>query len=53
MQVQVIGSGLTTGSAGLYQITIQLPANVPTGTVAVQTSIGGTQTQAGVTLFIG
>jgi uncharacterized protein (TIGR03437 family) len=49
----VVSSVLTTGSAGLYQITIQLPANVPTGTPAVQASIDGVSTQAGVTLFVG
>jgi uncharacterized protein (TIGR03437 family) len=53
MQVPVISSVLTSGTAGLYQITIQLPANVPTGTVAVQASIGSAQTQSGVTLFVG
>jgi uncharacterized protein (TIGR03437 family) len=53
MQVPVISSVLTTATAGLYQITIQLPANVPTGTPAVQASIGGLQTQSGVTLFVG
>ena len=53
VQVPVIGSVLTTGTVGLYQITIQLPANVPTGTPAVQASIGGLQTQSGVTLFVG
>jgi uncharacterized protein (TIGR03437 family) len=52
-QVTVVSSVLTTGSAGLYQITIQLPANVPTGTPAVQASIDGVSTQAGVTLFVG
>jgi uncharacterized protein (TIGR03437 family) len=52
MPVRVVSSVLTTGSAGLYQITIQLPANLPTGTVAVQASIGGVQTQAVVSLFI-
>jgi uncharacterized protein (TIGR03437 family) len=52
MQVQVISSGLTTGTAGLYQITIQLPANVPTGTLAVEASIGGAQTPAGATVVI-
>jgi uncharacterized protein (TIGR03437 family) len=49
----VNSSVLTTGSVGLYQITIQLPANVPTGAVAVQASIAGAQTQAGVNLFVG
>jgi len=53
VQVPVISSVLTKGTVGLYQITIQLPANVPTGTPAVQASIGGLQTQSGVTLFVG
>jgi uncharacterized protein (TIGR03437 family) len=53
MQVPVVSSVLTTGTAGLYQITIQLPANVLTGTPAVQASIGGVQTQSGVTIFVG
>jgi uncharacterized protein (TIGR03437 family) len=53
VQVPVISSVLTTGTVGLYQITIQLPANVATGTPAVQASIGGLQTQSGVTLFAG
>jgi uncharacterized protein (TIGR03437 family) len=52
VSVPVLSSVLTEGSAGLYQITIQLPANVPAGAVAVQASIGGAQTQTGVTLFI-
>jgi uncharacterized protein (TIGR03437 family) len=53
IQVPVVSSVLTTGNVGLYQITIQLPANVPTGTPAVQASIGGVPTQAGVTIFVG
>jgi uncharacterized protein (TIGR03437 family) len=53
VQVPVISSVLTTGTVGLYQITIQLPANVPTGTPAVQASIDGVQTQFGMTLFVG
>jgi len=52
MQVQVVSTGLTDGTAGLYQITIRLPANVPTGTLAVEASIGGAQTPAGVTIVI-
>jgi uncharacterized protein (TIGR03437 family) len=48
-----VNSVLTAGTAGLYQITIQLPANVPTGPVAVQASVGGAQTPAGATIFIG
>ena len=53
VEARVISSVLTTGMVGLYQITIQLPANVPTGTPAIQASIGGLQTQSGVTLFVG
>jgi uncharacterized protein (TIGR03437 family) len=53
MQVPVISSVMTTGTVGLYQITIQLPANVPTGTVAVQASIGGAFTRSDVALFVG
>jgi len=51
--VPVVSAVLTTGSAGLYQVTVQLPATVPTGAVAVQASVGGVQTQAGVTIFVG
>jgi uncharacterized protein (TIGR03437 family) len=51
--VQVISTVLADGSAGLYQVTIQLPATVPTGAVVVQASVGGLQTQAGVLLFVG
>jgi uncharacterized protein (TIGR03437 family) len=53
MQVPVISSVLTVGTVGLYQITIQLPADVPMGTVAVQASMNGVQTQSGVTIFVG
>ena len=53
VSVPVLNSVLTEGSVGLYQITIQLPSNVPTGTVAIQASIGGVQTQAGASLFVG
>ena len=53
MSVPVVSSVLTTGTAGLYQVTVELPANVPTGSVLVQASIGGASTPSGVTLFIG
>jgi uncharacterized protein (TIGR03437 family) len=52
-QARAISSVMTSGTAGLYQITVQLPANAPTGTPVVQASIGGVQTQSGVTLFVG
>jgi uncharacterized protein (TIGR03437 family) len=53
ISVPVLNSVLTEGSAGLYQITIQLPANVPAGAVSIQASVGGAQTPAGATIFIG
>ena len=53
MEVPVISSVLTPGTAGLYQITIQLPANVPTGTPVVQASIGAIETQPRATLIVG
>jgi uncharacterized protein (TIGR03437 family) len=52
MPVTVIGSILTAGSVGLYQVTIQLPANVQTGAVAIQASVGGVSTPAGVTILV-
>jgi uncharacterized protein (TIGR03437 family) len=53
IQVPIVSSVLTPGTVGLYQITIQLPTNMPTGAVAVQASVGGTRTQSGVTLLVG
>jgi len=53
MAVPVLSALLTLDTAGLYQITVQLPANVPTGTVAVQASVGGVASPAGVTIFVG
>jgi uncharacterized protein (TIGR03437 family) len=52
VSVPVISTVLTAGSAGLYQVTIQLPAALPTGALAVQASVGGVQTPAGVLLFV-
>ena len=49
---QVISSVLTTGEAGLYQVTIQIPANAPTGQVAIQASIDGLQAQSHLTIAI-
>ena len=36
MAAQVISAVLAPGDAGLYQVTIQLPSNVPTGAVPMQ-----------------
>jgi uncharacterized protein (TIGR03437 family) len=49
----VISAVLTPGTAGLYQVTIQIPQAAPAGAVAVQASVGGLQTANGVTIFVG
>ncbi len=48
----VIGAALSPGSAGLYQVAIQLPSNVPTGAVPIQASLNGVLSPAGVLTFI-
>jgi uncharacterized protein (TIGR03437 family) len=50
---QVVSTVLTAGSAGLYQVTVQIPPAAPPGPVAVQASVGGVRTVDGVMLFIG
>jgi len=50
---QVVNALLTPGAAGLYQVTIQIPAAAPAGAVAVKASAGGAQTPNGVTIFVG
>jgi len=49
--LQVLGAALSPGSAGLYQIAVQLPT-VPDGTYPVQASIGGAQSPATTMLTI-
>lgn len=49
----VIGAALSPGSAGLYQVAIQLPSNVPTGAVALQASVSGSQSPAGFLIYVG
>src|SRR4051794_8544416 len=48
----VIGAALSPGSAGLYQIAIQLPGNTPTGDVTIQASVGGFQSPATIRIFV-
>jgi uncharacterized protein (TIGR03437 family) len=52
VQVPVVSAVMTTGTAGLYQLTVQLPASLPAGTLAVQASVGGVQTPTGVMLYV-
>lgn len=49
----ILYAGLSPGSiSGLYQFNVQIPSNVPSGDVPVSISIGGFETQAGVTIPI-
>src|SRR5436190_4950446 len=48
----VISAVLSPGSAGLYQIAIQLPSNTPTGDVTIQASVGGVQSPATIRIFV-
>jgi uncharacterized protein (TIGR03437 family) len=47
-----IGTALSPGSVGLYQVAIQLPALLPSGAVPIQASLGGVPSPAGVQIFI-
>jgi uncharacterized protein (TIGR03437 family) len=49
---KVLSAVLTTGTAGLYQITIQLPGSLPAGLAPVQATTGGIQSRAGVQISI-
>jgi uncharacterized protein (TIGR03437 family) len=50
--VTVISAVLSPGSAGLYQVAIQLPASVPTGAVAIQASVGGVPSPGNIVIFV-
>ncbi|HUA63758.1 MAG TPA: IPT/TIG domain-containing protein [Verrucomicrobiae bacterium] len=50
--VSVVSAALTGGASGLYQVAIQLPSSLPAGTLAVQISVGGVLSQAGVSLYV-
>ncbi|HUB81446.1 MAG TPA: FG-GAP-like repeat-containing protein [Bryobacteraceae bacterium] len=52
MPVSVISAVLSPGSAGLYQVAIQLPATVPTGVVAIQASIMGATSPANTMTYV-
>jgi uncharacterized protein (TIGR03437 family) len=52
VQVTVISAVLTTGTAGLYQITVQLPSTIPTGAQPVQAGVGTARSPAGITVNI-
>jgi uncharacterized protein (TIGR03437 family) len=49
----ILYAGLSPGSInGLYQFNVRIPSTAPTGEVPVTISIGGVETQAGVTIPI-
>ena len=50
---EVLSTVLTTGSAGLYQVTIRIPPATPAGPVPVQATAGGVRTPDGVMIFVG
>jgi uncharacterized protein (TIGR03437 family) len=51
--VTVLAAALSPGSAGLYQIAIQLPATLPaTGDVDIRATAGGVSSPAGVKIFV-
>jgi uncharacterized protein (TIGR03437 family) len=52
IQVPVIDAVLTAGTAGLYQVTIQIPTTMPAGVAVVQATAGGVKSWAGALLFI-
>jgi uncharacterized protein (TIGR03437 family) len=52
LPVTVLNAVISPGSAGLYQIAIQLPATVPTGAVAIQASLANVQSPAGVLIYV-
>jgi uncharacterized protein (TIGR03437 family) len=52
MPVSVISTVLSPGSAGLYQVAIQLPTGVPTGVVAIQASISGAVSPVSTMIYV-
>lgn len=52
-QVIVFGAALAPGSAGLYQIAIQVPNDMPSGDFPILAGIGSTQSPTGVILSVG
>jgi len=50
--VTMLSAVISPGSAGLYQVAIQLPADVPTGAIALQASVSGVQSPAGSLIFV-
>jgi uncharacterized protein (TIGR03437 family) len=50
--VTVLSAVISPGSAGLYQVAIQLPATIPTGAAALRASVGGLQSPQDVLILV-
>jgi uncharacterized protein (TIGR03437 family) len=48
----VVTSGAGEGSAGLYQVNVTIPAGLGTGDPALVATVGGVQTQTGVSIAL-
>jgi uncharacterized protein (TIGR03437 family) len=52
VSAQVFGAALAPGYAGLYQVAIQVPANLPDGDQAIKANVGGAAPPDGVFLTV-
>ena len=50
--VKVYGAALASGSVGLYQVAIQVPASLADGDWPIQATIGGVQSPTGILLSV-
>ena len=51
-QAQVIGTALSPGLAGVYQIAITIPAGLANGDYPIMATVGGVQTPTGIILSV-
>ncbi len=52
ISVNVIGAALSQGLVAIYQIAIQLPANLPAGTHEIRALVGGVQSPTGARILV-
>ena len=50
--VKVYGAALASGSVGLYQVAIQVPATLADGDWPIQATIGGVSSPTGIVLAV-
>jgi len=51
-QANVLGTALSPGSAGLYQVAITVPSTLANGTYPIVATVGGVQSPSGVNLAV-